>query len=249
MKVRIIMEQLQRKTVQRVRHELRMREVTVASIAPAGEHFASITFQGESLADVVSLSFDDHVKFMFNDGAGKQVRRDYTPRRYNAQSRELTIEFALHGDGAASNWARNAQPGDAAIIGGPRGSMIVPPDFDWHLLAGDSTALPAMRRRLEELPAGVRAIVIACAAEGDRLPLGSAAQLDVRWVASEDALIAAVRAIDIPAGEGFAWGAGEAAAMRRLRAVLAEEKGIAKEAMRVSAYWKQGVADHHENLE
>ncbi|HBF51324.1 MAG TPA: NADPH-dependent ferric siderophore reductase, partial [Massilia sp.] len=35
----------------------------------------------------------------------------------------------------------------------------------------------------------------------------------------------------------------------RLRTVLAEEKGIAKEAMRVSAYWKQGVADHHENLE
>ena len=100
------MEQQQRKTVHRVRHELRMREVTVASVTPVGEHFASITFQGEALADFVSLSFDDHVKFMFEDGAGKQVRRDYTPRRFSAQSRALTIEFALHGDGAASSWAR-----------------------------------------------------------------------------------------------------------------------------------------------
>jgi len=243
------MEQQQRKTVQRVRHELRMREVIVAAIAQAGEHFASITFQGESLADFVSLSFDDHVKFMFDDGAGNGVRRDYTPRRYNAQTRELVIEFALHGDGAASNWARNAQPGDQAVIGGPRGSMIVPPDFDWHLLAGDSTALPAMRRRLEELPAGVSVTVVAWAEAGDRLPFTSAAELDVHWVDSEDALIEQVRAFTLPGGEGFAWGAGEASAMRRLRAVLVEEKGIAREGMRVSAYWKHGVADHHEKMD
>ena len=243
------MEQQQRKTVQRVRHELRMREVSVASVAPVGEHFASITFQGEDLADFVSLSFDDHVKFMFDDDAGNGLRRDYTPRRFDPQSRELTIEFALHGDGAASSWARKARPGDRAIVGGPRGSMIVPLDFDWHLLAGDSTALPAMRRRLEELPAGVRVTVVVLAAPGDRLPFTSAAQAEVHWVDSEDALIERVRAFAVPAGEGFAWGAGEAGAMRRLRAVLAEEKGIAREAMRVSAYWKQGVADHHENLE
>jgi len=243
------MEQQQRKTIQRVRHELRMRDVTVAAIAPAGAHFAAITFQGEALAGFVSLSFDDHVKFMFDDGAGNQVRRDYTPRRYNAQTGELTIEFALHGDGAASSWARNARPGDRAIVGGPRGSMIVPLDLDWHLLAGDSTALPAMRRRLEELPAGVRALVVVQAEAGDRLPFASAAETEVHWVDSADALVEQVRALALPAGEGFAWGAGEAAAMRRLRTVLSEEKGIAKDAMRVSAYWKQGVADHHENLE
>ena len=243
------MEQQTRKTVQRVRHELRMREVSVASIAPVGEHFASIAFEGESLADFVSLSFDDHVKFMFDDGHGNQVRRDYTPRRFDAQSRQLVIEFALHGDGAASDWARHAQVGDKAIIGGPRGSMIIPPDFDWHLLAGDTTALPAMRRRLEELPAQARAIVVAWADAGDRLPFTGAAGYEVHWVDSEDALIDTVRALALPSGDGYAWGAGEAAAMRRLRAVLAEEKGIAREAMRVSAYWKRGVADHHENLE
>jgi NADPH-dependent ferric siderophore reductase len=28
-----------------------------------------------------------------------------------------------------------------------RGSFILPTDFDWHLLIGDETALPALARR------------------------------------------------------------------------------------------------------
>ncbi|RYE68597.1 MAG: siderophore-interacting protein, partial [Oxalobacteraceae bacterium] len=68
-------------TIERVRHDLKLREVTVARINRVSPGFASITFQGEALADFTSLSFDDHVKFMFNDANGEQVRRDYTPRR------------------------------------------------------------------------------------------------------------------------------------------------------------------------
>jgi len=243
------MEQSKRRTIERVRHELHRRDVTVSRIAPLGAHFVAITFHAESLAGFLSLSFDDHVKFMFDDGAAEQVRRDYTPRRFDAQARELTIEFALHGDGAAASWARRAQVGDTAVIGGPRGSMIIPMDYDWHLLAGDASALPAMRRRLEELPADARVFVIAAAPEDDRAAFGGAAQANVQWVDGDDALVAAVRALPLPPGEGFVWAAGEAQAMRRLRTVLGEEKGLAKEAMRVSAYWKRGVADHHENLD
>lgn len=240
------MEQQQRQVV-RVRHELRKRELTVASVTPLGEHFVSITFTGDALADFVSLGFDDHVKFMLDDGTGEPVRRDYTPRHYDAQSRQLTIEFALHGDGAASDWARQATVGQPAVIGGPRGSMVVPADFDWHLLVADATGLPAIRRRLEELPSGVKATVIALAAPGDRILPATRAELDVHWAVDADALVAAVQAVTLPAGEGYAWGGGEAAMMRRVRDVLAA-KGLPKEAMRVSAYWKQGAADFHEDL-
>jgi len=156
--------------VQRVRHELKRRDVAVARVEPLGGDFVAVTFAGDDLADFVSASFDDHVKFML----GEDVRRDYTPRRYDRAARELTIEFALHGDGKASAWARQAQVGQRAAIGGPRGSMIIPADYGWHLLAGDTTALPAIRRRMEELPAGVRAIVII--AGGEPVTLTSAAQ-------------------------------------------------------------------------
>lgn len=237
--------------VQRVRHELHRRDVEVVRVEPLGPHFVSITFHAPSLAGFRSDSFDDHVKFMIDGPSPDEpVRRDYTPRRFDAARRELTIEFALHGDGPAADWARQAQVGQRAVIGGPRGSMIIPVDYDWHLLVGDDSALPAISRRLEELPAGTRAIVIAQAAEpaGQR-ELASAATVQAQWVDSGQAMVQALRELQLPGGEGYAWCAGEAAVMAQLRNVLLAEKRHPKEAMKVAVYWKPGASDFHETLE
>ena len=235
--------------VQRVRHELKRRDLHVVRVETLSPHFKSVTFTGESLGDFISASFDDHVKFMLDAEGAEPVRRDYTPRRYDAAARELTIEFAVHGDGRAAQWAAQATPGQTATIGGPRGSFIIPTDYAWHLLAGDETALPAIHRRLEELPAGTRAIVLIQVTDAaDRRELRSAADLTVQWVASTEALLNTVRALELPPGEGYAWCAGEASAMASLRRLLVEEKGLDRHAMRVAAYWKRGATAHHENL-
>jgi NADPH-dependent ferric siderophore reductase len=233
--------------VQRVRHELKLRELDIARIEPMGPGFVAITFAGEALADFTSLSFDDHVKLMFPGVDGEQVRRDYTPRRYSREARELTLEFALHGHGGASEWARRAVVGQKALIGGPRGSMILPLALDWHLLVGDATALPAISRRLEELPSDTRALVLVQADAQDRRAFDSRARVDVQWFDTPDALVDGLRALALPAGAGFAWGGGEGGMMVRVRQVLAD-LGVPRERTRVSAYWKLGVADHHENL-
>ncbi|MEO8806129.1 MAG: siderophore-interacting protein [Burkholderiaceae bacterium] len=236
--------------VQRVRHELKRRELQVVRAETISPHFRSITFAGETLADFVSASFDDHVKFMLDADGAEPVRRDYTPRRFDPTARELTIEFALHGDGPAARWAAQAAPGQRATIGGPRGSFVVAPDHDWHLLVGDESALPAVTRRLEELPADTRALVILQVGDpADQRALRSAAALDVQWVADAPALLAAVRALTLPEGEGYAWCAGEAATTATLRRILVEEKGHDRHAIRAAAYWKQGAVAHHENLE
>jgi NADPH-dependent ferric siderophore reductase len=234
--------------VRRVRHELKLRELTIARIDDLGPGFAAITFTGEALADFTSLSFDDHVKLMFADEDGQDVRRDYTPRRFDREARELVIEFALHGDGKASGWARRAVAGQRALVGGPRGSFIVPPELDWHLLVGDATALPAIARRLEELPAGSRALVFVHAQAEDRRTFAGELDADVRWFDTPEALVDALRDVALPHGDGFAWGGGEASLMARVRQVL-NDKGMPCEATRVSAYWKRGVAEHHENLD
>lgn len=241
---------LQARRVQRVRHEIRQRDVEVVRIRPVGANFISITFRGEALADFVSASFDDHVKFTFSDPAGEVIRRDYTPRHFDQHKRELTIEFVRHGDGKASEWARQAAVGQRAIIAGPRGSMIIPSDYDWHLLAGDSTAFPAIRRRLEELPDTARAIVVALTDDdADRCEFRSSAQLELHWVSSPDELAAALSAVRLPQGEGFAWCAGEASLMGRLREILRTGKGVAKESMRVAAYWRHGASNYHEQMD
>ena len=236
--------------VQRVRHEPKRRDVQVVRVETLGPHVRSVTFSGESLADFHSASFDDHVKFMLDNDGPAPVRRDYTPRHFDTAACELTIEFVLHGDGPVAHWAAHAAPGQRVMIGGPRGSFIIPLDYDWHLLVGDETALPAVARRLEELPAAARAIVILqVPAPADRRTLTSAAAVQLQWVDDGPALIAAVRALVLPAGEGYAWCAGEAVTTATLRKVLVDEKGHDRHAIRAAAYWKLGAAAHHENLE
>lgn len=236
--------------IQRIRHELHRRDVVVRRVYRPSPNFVAITFGDASLAGFVSASFDDHVKFIFTDASGQSVRRDYTPLLHDAVCGELTIEFALHDGGDATGWARQARVGDRAVIAGPRGSMVIPADYPWHLLAGDTTALPAIMRRLQELPADVQAQVLLLAHDrADHRPLVSAARLDVCWVTTPDTFLAAARELDLPEGEGFVWAAGEAALMKRLRQLLVDEKRHPGSAMRVAAYWKHGAQEFHENLE
>ena len=237
--------------VERVRHELKRRRLTVTHVESLTPHLRRITFTDESLSDFVSASFDDHIKVFAAPRPGDEpARRDYTPRSYDNAARELVIEFALHGEGAAAEWAAHAAPGHTLEIGGPKGSLIVPLDYDWHLLAGDETAFPAVARRLEQLPAGAKAIVILKASDAaDRRVFATAANVALTWVSSDDQLLAAVRALALPEGDGYAWCAGEAACMAALRRELVEVKGHPRQAIRAAAYWKRGAIGHHENLE
>ena len=230
--------------VERVRHELKRRRLTVKNVEALTPHFRRITFVDDSLSDFVSASFDDHIKVFVDD-----ARRDYTPRSFDNAARELVVEFALHGDGPVAEWAERAAPGSTLDIGGPKGSMIVPLDYDWHLLVGDETAFPAVARRLEELPAGARAIVILQAGDAaDRRAFRTSADVQLTWVSTDGELQDAVRALKLPDGEGYAWCAGEASAMAALRRELVEVKGHPGEAIRAAAYWKRGARGHHENL-
>ena len=235
--------------IHRVRHDLLRRELTVSRIEAISPGFISVTLTGASLDSFDTLSFDDHVKLMIESGVFGLQRRDYTPRRFNRESRELTLEFALHGSGPASEWAQSARVGQPLTVGGPRGSMVIPTDYHWHLLVGDATALPAIHRRLEELPADAHAIaVVKVNDRADRRSISSQARLDLRWVEDDQELLRTLRALNLPAGEGFAWAAGEAALMRDVRDIVLNEHRVPPGNARVSAYWKRGAVSYHDSL-
>lgn len=185
--------------------------------------------------------------------------REYTPRRYDPAAGELAFDFVVHGDGPASNWARNAEPGHYLGVSGPRRSRVVTGDVEWYLLAGDETGLPSIARRLEELPAGmpVFAVVEVANAEEEE-PLETGADLKLIWLHRDEVagdptnlLADALRDLELPDGNGFAWAAGEANAMRAVRRHLLGERGLSPEQARVTGYWKRAVAnyDHHQPLE
>lgn len=235
--------------VQRVRYELKRRNVTVRAVKRLSEHVLSITFGGDSLADFVSGSFDDHVKLFVPGEGSETTMRDYTPRSFDPSKQELTIEFALHATGPATRWAASAQVGDSVSVGGPRGSFIIPFDYAWHLLVADDTGLAAVARRLEELPSGAKAIVVLHVEEADRRSFATDADVEVTWTASGEALHECLATMVLPAGEGYAWCACESALAAAVRKLLVEVKGHDPRAIRSSSYWKRGVTAHHQNLD
>ena len=202
----------------RVRHEPRRRELEVKSVQQVSAHMVRVTLGGD-LAGFTSLGFDDHVKLFFPegpagaDGEPPMASRDYTPRRYDPAASTLEIEFVLHDAGPATRWASQVQPGHSLRIGGPRGSFIIPTNFDWHLLIGDDTALPAIARRLAELPADTRAVVLLeVDGPGDEIAFESAADVSVTWAhrngaaaGSTDVLAKALKTLPMPTGDYYAW--------------------------------------------
>ncbi|MCE9671207.1 siderophore-interacting protein [Myxococcus stipitatus] len=251
---------------------VKFRCLEVLRVTPVTPHVVRITLGGEDLAGFQSEGADDHVKVLFPEpgkrrpviptmgphgpvlapGEKKPDSRDYTPRRFDAVAGELDLDFVLHGSGPASTWAAQAKPGDMLGVGGPRGSLFVSNDFDWYLLAGDETAIPAIARRLEELPAGARAIVfieVANASEEQRFE--TRADVKLTWLHRDGAeagttnlLDAAIRALEFPPGDYFAWVSGESLAMRPIRDHLLNERGTKKSWVRVTGYWKRGFSDH-----
>ncbi|WP_138472882.1 SIP domain-containing protein [Poseidonocella sp. HB161398] len=238
--------------ITRHRHELRRRELTVRESFALTPGMQRIVLEGPELEGFASLGFDDHVKLFFATGGEAPEMRDYTPRAFGDGT--LTIDFALHEAGPATDWARQAAPGSRLRIGGPRGSAVIAPVFDWYLLVGDETALPAIGRRVEELPEGVTAVTLAAVtgpAEEQRFE--SAAAQAPHWVhrpagaaADPAPLLEALKALDLPEGKGFVWIAAEAGVARALKTHMLEERGHPGPWLKAAGYWINGQADASE---
>lgn len=264
---------------QRVRHTLRFRQLEVRDVAPLTPNMLRVTLGGDDLEGFASPGFDDHVKVFFPDPATgvlpqptvgadgtptkpgpndpPRIMRDYTPRQFDPATRTLVIDFAMHESGPATQWARNAKPGDRLGIGGPRGSFLIPMNFDGYVLIGDDTALPAISRRLAELPAGALVFVfVEVDGPADRLHFTSQADVVVEWVyrdgvpaGKSDALVKAVAEASLPPGDLHAWVAAEAGVAKAIRKSLVDTRGLNPKWVKAAAYWRSGDAAVHESLD
>jgi NADPH-dependent ferric siderophore reductase len=260
----------------RVRHELRRRLLTVVAVETLGSHMRRVTLGGADLDGFASPGFDDHVKIFFPDpgqdapvlpqagrdgrvaeDAPRPVMRDFTPRLYDPVERTLAIDFALHEDGPASDWARQAKPGQALGVGGPRGSMLLAMDFDGYLLIGDDTALPAIGRRLSELPQGAPVVVLA-EVDGpeDELAFKTLAAATIHWIhrgnrqaGTADGFLHALAQANLPGGDIHAWIACESDVAKQLRRTLIADHGANPKWIKAAGYWRRGAVAVHENHE
>jgi NADPH-dependent ferric siderophore reductase len=241
----------------RIRHEAKRRTLTVREIKALSPKMLRIVIEGAELADFASDAFDDHLKLFLPSADGDTIKRDYTPRAFDNVARQLTIDFALHEAGPATDWAAAAQVGDKIQVGGPRMSVPIPDDFNWWILLGDEASLPAIARRLEEMPYGavVTALVAVSGPEEEQL-LATDAALDLIWVhrpldRADDAgpMIAALSSVAPRDGDGFVWIAGESSFARAIRAEFIERRGHPPSWVKARGYWKKGAVGSHDKLD
>lgn len=249
--------------------------IAVASVRDITPNMRRVTFSGAGVAAYASdetrvpnikLIFPDPatgiLSLPVNDGSPRlqwpdpDVRarvRTYTVRRLDPAAAEMDVDFVRHGDeGLASAWAERAQPGDT--IGAAAGGGVTAPVADRYLIVGDETALPAIGRMLERLPAAaVGTVFVEVDGPAEEQDLIAPAGLELVWLHRGGAPAGTTTLLtdavknhtfpDVPGEKVFAWISAESAVVLDLRRHLRNNVGMDRKSTLVIGYWKRGVSE------
>jgi NADPH-dependent ferric siderophore reductase len=175
------------------------------------------------------------------------VTRTYTLRRADAQRQLLAIDFVVHGDeGIAAPWAAHAEPGDILTLSGAGGAYHPDPGSDWHLFAGDESAMPAICSALEALPGDARGIAyLETCDPGEYLDARLPSGMEVVWLhrpqpGSQPRLLAdALLTGPWLSGRADVFAHGERESMKAVRSALKARLGDGDQ-LSLSGYWASG---------
>ncbi|MGP9727096.1 siderophore-interacting protein [Glutamicibacter sp. 287] len=236
------------------------------------EHLVRLTFGGPGFENFVDKSATDrYIKILFAKpelgltlpydmdelrerlpGEDMPVRRTYTVRRSDAAAGTIEVDFVVHGsDGLAGPWARDAKIGDSVCFSGPGGMYEPKGEFDFHLLVGDETAIPAIAASLEAMREDmVGQVLIEVEGAGDEIEMRAPRGVDIRWIhrgaaftPEASTLESAVRQHPWPGGRVQVFAHGEREVMKALRSYFYDERGVDRRDMSLSAYWAFGRAE------
>lgn len=233
-------------------------------------HMVRLVLGGEGLREFGAGEYTDHyVKLLFAPAGVSypapwdldRIRADfpraqwprqraYTVRSWDPARLELTLDFVVHGDeGLAGPWAARVQPGELVRFLGPGGAYAPDPVAGWHLLVGDESALPAIAAAMERMPAGARVrAIVEIDGPADELKVATPDGIVPIWLHRGDrpvgeALVEAVTSMEFPSTDVHAFVHGEAGFVKDLRRHLRMERGVPRERLSISGYWRLGETD------
>jgi len=209
-----------------------------------------ITLGVRGLESVARIRAGAHITVHLPQPDGGSAPRIYSIWRQSAGGAQLTIRVLLHPRGGpGTSWARTAQPGDEVAIGPPQSKLTLDQRAGFHVFLGDENgAVPllAMRGRL----AADAAVYGAFQALGRdfRVPAPPGVP-ELPWLDEPHPamsppagfpVLAAARALELPAGAGCVYVAGEANLCKSVLRHFVEERGWPRAAVRSQPQWLAG---------
>lgn len=236
------------------RPELPTWELTVVKAFDVTPHMRRAVFTGDF--DSMDYAPGQALVLAMPLPEGGTGRRDYTIRALDRTAARLSIDFVLHGNTPAPDWARRAQAGDVLQARGPRGRTIINPAAEWHLFCGDETCLPATIHMLESLaPEAKVHVFLEVGGASDHQAVPAPFTTAVTWVhrrgrqpGPSSLLLDRLAAFDLPAGQGHAYLIGETSNVRAQRRHLLE-RGFAKAQISSEGYWRPGRIGGHDHVD
>ncbi|MFK0254991.1 siderophore-interacting protein [Streptomyces sp. NPDC090445] len=221
---------------------------TVTGAEQVTPHYRRVWFTDGGLLAAAGESLHPTmwVRLWFDDD-GKPHQRAYTLVDPVAEEGTFALEFALH-DGVASDWARNANPGDTieATVQGT-GFTAPAPAPERLLVIGDPASLPAINSLLDAYPQLPATIWFETQHEADTdLPVRlDPDRHEIRRVPRSGdgtALVERIRA-ELPAlasdpESAYVWLACDTATTRTLSGYLRKDLGLPKQRVNSLGYWR-----------
>ena len=192
----------------------------------------------------------------------RPIMRNYTVRAYRPANApagtgaEIDVDFVLHGTpedgtaGPASRWAQTCSPGESVVIIDEGLAFNPEHGVDNVLLVADETGLPALAGICESLPSTATGLaLIEVPSAEDALAFGRPDGVEIRWIIRPDhetkpgsLALAALRALPAISPTVHAFIVGEQSLPTMARRYLVSERGIPKESVSFTGYWRTGAA-------
>lgn len=226
---------------------VRLRVVDRRSLSPS---MVRVVFDSEGFE--YAGHTDSYVKLLFTDDGPllgdipeRPTTRTYTVRAFDDETRQVTIDFVVHGDdGLAGRWASRCAVGDELLARGPGGKWSPSPEAEFRLFVGDEASLPAIEAALERLDDDARGLVLVEFSRHER-DIVAPAGVEVRALVRGDApyreewLAEQLTALDWSTlGDVEAFIHGERGAVKALRAAVSPH--APRERLSISGYWAYG---------
>lgn len=235
-----------------------LQTAKVVDIFPVGAHFLRVVLNCENIDALMhgGMHFsllipprgrapkwpriNENGRTVWPDGDDTLHRAAYTFVHLDPVSGRLSFDIFQHEGGRMTEWSRTAAPGETVGVMGPGGGALPPGQ---HLLiAGDETALPAIRRILAlSDPDRTGTAFIEVGDPGDIQPLEAPENITITWLVRgvDRGWRDAVMAMSLPmqGTDHFVWCAGKMASVRKVKSHFRDTAGLARSRGYFSGYW------------